>query len=69
MPIGQTNRRAFIAGLGGAAVWPLVARAQQGPMPIVGLIDLHAPNRAVDYGGYGAFIRGLSEAGSLISAM
>ena len=63
MPIGQTNRRAFIAGLGGAAVWPLVARAQQGPMPIVGLIDLHAPNRAVDYGGYGAFIRGLSEAG------
>ena len=29
MPDGQTNRRAFIATLGGAAVWPLVARAQQ----------------------------------------
>ena len=25
---GQTNRRAFIAGLGGAAAWPVVARSQ-----------------------------------------
>jgi putative ABC transport system substrate-binding protein len=24
------NRREFIAGLGGAAVWPLAAHAQQG---------------------------------------
>jgi putative ABC transport system substrate-binding protein len=24
------NRREFIAGLGSAAVWPIVARAQQG---------------------------------------
>src|SRR6516164_8338563 len=28
---GRTNRRAFIAALGGAAVSPLVARAQGGP--------------------------------------
>jgi putative ABC transport system substrate-binding protein len=32
MPVGQTNRRIFIAALGGAAVWPVVARGQQ-PKP------------------------------------
>ena len=28
MLVGQTNRRAFIAGLGSAAAWPVVARGQ-----------------------------------------
>jgi putative ABC transport system substrate-binding protein len=27
--LGRTNRRAFVAALGSAAVWPMVARAQQ----------------------------------------
>ena len=35
------KRRAFIAALGGAAVWPLVARAQQ-PMPLVGVLRINS---------------------------
>jgi putative ABC transport system substrate-binding protein len=28
MPVGRTNRRAFIAGLGSAAAWPRAGRTQ-----------------------------------------
>ena len=38
--LGRTNRRAFIAALGGAAAWPLVARAQS---PVVAFISRADP--------------------------
>jgi putative ABC transport system substrate-binding protein len=55
------NRRAFIAGLGGAAAWPAVARAQQAMMPVVGFLG--APSSA-HYARYVTSIhQGLKEAG------
>jgi hypothetical protein len=33
------RRRTFIAGLGGAALWPAAVHAQQGTIPIVGILS------------------------------
>jgi len=55
------RRRAFIASLGGAAVWPIAARAQQPAMPVIGYlggVSLEASSERLR-----AFRQGLKEEG------
>jgi putative tryptophan/tyrosine transport system substrate-binding protein len=55
------RRRAFIAGVGSAAVWPLAARAQQVALPVIGYLSGGTESSDRDY--IGAFRRGLGEQG------
>ena len=58
------RRREFIAGLGGAAAWPLVARAQQADrVRHVGALMNGDPGDAVGQGDLMAFRQGLMELG------
>jgi putative tryptophan/tyrosine transport system substrate-binding protein len=54
------RRREFIAGLGGAAAWPVVGQTQQPRMPVIGFLS---PTRPGGLFAMEAFFEGLKEGG------
>src|SRR6516165_10187211 len=55
------RRREFVAGLGGAAAWPLAARAQQRAMPVIGYLSPRTADS--DASILVSFRRGLADVG------
>ena len=55
------KRRAFISALGGAAAWPLVARAQESAKPVIGFLHSQSLNQYAT--AVAGFKRGLSDSG------
>jgi putative ABC transport system substrate-binding protein len=60
MPV-NIGRRELIAAVGGAAAWPLSARAQQPALPVIGLLDSRSPDAMSDR--LRAFRQGLKDTG------
>jgi putative tryptophan/tyrosine transport system substrate-binding protein len=55
------KRREFIAGLGGVVTWPLAVRAQQGAMPVIGVLKPGSPDTTTAR--MTAFLQSLKEGG------
>jgi hypothetical protein len=53
------NRREFIAGVGSAVTWPVVGRAQQAALPVIGLVSARSADVSADV--VAAFRKGLGE--------
>ena len=60
MTINLTRRELFLT-IGGAAAWPLAARAQQPAMPVIGYLSTRSPDESPHM--VAAFHRGLAENG------
>src|SRR6201993_3158621 len=60
-PMSHVKRRGFIVLIGGAAAWPLAARAQQPAMPGVGFLSSASPEAVAAY--LAAVRLGLEQAG------
>jgi putative ABC transport system substrate-binding protein len=58
------RRRAFIAGIGSAAAWPLVARGQKSRMPVIGRISMGTTSQSDST--RPALVRGLNETGFFV---
>ena len=56
------GRREFVVGIGSAAAWPLLARAQQRAMPVIGYLTGHSADDPSLFS-TGPFFLGLKEAG------
>jgi putative ABC transport system substrate-binding protein len=61
MQFSQLKRRECLSLLGGATAWPLVARAQQSAMPMVGYLSARSSESDAPY--LAAFRQGLNESG------
>src|SRR6266853_3514817 len=56
------RRREFLGVLGSSATWPLVARAQQAAIPVIGFLNTLSPNNMAQFAD-ASFRQGLKESG------